>query len=61
MITLSQDEVTAFNIISSNLNVLQQQLNQGQSAQIAVIRLLEIKYHATFDEKTGKFEETKTG
>lgn len=57
MIKLEQSEVTTFNIMAEKGNVLQQGLAQVQEAQKSYIKLLELKYNAVFDEKTGQFNE----
>jgi len=56
MIELTPDEVNAFNIISQQAVSLQNQLTQTQAAQRAMVSLLEIKYNATFNDKTGQLE-----
>ena len=55
MIELTPDEVNAFNIIAAQANNAKVQLDSAMSAQKAMISLLEIKYNAVLDEKTGQF------
>ena len=55
MIELTPDEVNAFNIIGAQANNAKVQLDSAMSAQRAMISLLEIKYDAVLDEKTGTF------
>jgi len=57
MIELTQDEVNAINIIATQAQNLQAQLNQTLAAQKSVIALLEKKYKATFNPVTGTLEE----
>jgi len=57
MIQLTQEEVNAFNIISAQANNIKTQLEAAQAAQKAFINLLELKYDAVFDEKTGQLKE----
>ena len=61
MITLDQSEVTAFNILAEKANMFQQGLTQVQEAQLSYIKLLELKYKAVYDEKTGRFNEVTGG
>lgn len=59
MIEITKDEVNAFNIISAQSQNAKTQLDVAQSAQKAMISLLEIKYDAVFDDKTGQFTPKK--
>jgi len=56
MIKLEESEVWAFNILNKNAQMVQEELRRCGTAQQAYIKLLETKYNATFDPKTGQFE-----
>ena len=56
MIELTQEEVSAINIIAAQAQNLQVQLNQTLAAQQAVVALLEKKYKAKFNPETGQLE-----
>lgn len=55
MITLTQDEVNALNILTQNAANLEVALKNAVAAQKAVIALIEVKYNAVFDEKIDEF------
>uniref|UniRef100_A0A6M3IPB0 Uncharacterized protein n=1 Tax=viral metagenome TaxID=1070528 RepID=A0A6M3IPB0_9ZZZZ len=57
MITITQDEVYTFNILNGQAQNLQNELQKAGAAQKSFIELLENKYNATFDPKTGTFTE----
>jgi len=56
MITITQEEANALNIIGQQAITLQNQFNQVKAAQGAMITLLENKYDATFQAETGQFK-----
>ncbi len=57
MIKLEQGEIDAHLIIVQSINQLNDQLKTRIKARDSFIKLVEIKYNATFDEKTGQFAE----
>ena len=56
MIQLTQEEVWAFNILEGSAKNAQAELQRMIAARDSYIGLLEGKYNATFDPKTGQFE-----
>jgi hypothetical protein len=55
MIQLAQEEIKAFNLLSLKAQEAQNLLNEAIAAQKAFIALCEIKYKASYDKETGKF------
>lgn len=63
MINITQEEANAINIITSQAQHLQSELAKVNEAGKSVIALIEVKYNAVFDTKTGEFnpkEDTQT-
>jgi len=56
MITLTQEEVWTFNILEGSAKNAQAELQRMVAARDSYIALLEGKYNATFDPKTGELE-----
>ena len=56
MIQLTQEELNAINLLGAQAQQAQAQLQQIQAAQMSVIKLLEVKYDAVFNQQTGQFE-----
>ena len=56
MIQLTQEEMNAINLLGAQAQQAQTQLQQIQAAQMSVIKLLEAKYDAVFNQQTGQFE-----
>lgn len=54
MITLKHEEVYAFNILEGSAKNTQAELQRVIAARDSYISLLELKYNATFDPKTGQ-------
>ena len=61
MITITQEEANALNIIGQQAIALQNQVNQMKAAQGSVIVLLENKYDATFDPASGELKPKEAG
>jgi len=55
MVQLTQEELNAINLLGAQAQQVQVQLTQIKAAQMSIVKLLEGKYEATFDEKTGTF------
>lgn len=60
-IQLTKEELWAVNILSSETQNVQAELQRTLSAKDALIKLLEIKYGAKFDPETGMLEKVKKG
>ena len=61
MITLTQEEVWAFNILEGSVKNAQAELQRTMAARGSYLKLLEGKYDAVFDGKTGQFTPKKDG
>jgi len=57
MIQISQEELWGFNVLDGQVRNIMTETQRLQAARDAYIKLLELKYNATFDPKTGTFEE----
>ena len=54
-IMISQEELWAFNTLINSVRVDNEELQRAIAARDSYIKLLEEKYHATFDTTTGQF------
>lgn len=52
-IELTQEEVWTFNILNSNTQNIQNELQRSVAARADYIKLLEMKYDAVFDPESG--------
>lgn len=59
MVKLTEQELWAFNLLNSSATNTQAELNRMVAARDAFVKLLEIKYDATFDPSTGRLETKK--
>lgn len=55
MIQLEGGELNLINILASNSQRTKNEFDKCMSAQESLIKLIEKKYNAVFDQKTGEF------
>jgi len=60
-IEISQEELWGFNILEGSVKNIQAELQRTIAARGSYLKLLEGKYDAVFDGKTGQFTPKKDG
>lgn len=61
MIQISQEELWAFNILDAQIANVESELRKDIAARDSYIKLLELKYDATLDPKSGSLIKNKKG
>ena len=59
IVKLEQEETWIFNMLNGVITTTQSELQRQMEARNAYIKLLENKYGANFDPKTGQLEKAK--
>ncbi len=55
-IQISQEELWGLNILNTQINNVQAELKRSMAARDSFVKLLEVKYDAVFNLKTGALE-----
>lgn len=56
MVNITNAELWAFNVLNNTINNAQGELQRAIASRDAYIKLLEDKYNAEFDPKSGQFK-----
>jgi len=56
MINITNAELWAFNVLNNTVNGAQAELQRAIASRDAYVKLLENKYNAEFDPKSGQFK-----